>query len=93
MIMKKSIKPKLPETLPQINVGKKGLCENVVREIDRQLDDKEYVKIRFLRSALAVEGVDKRKLAAKLASMLNARIIDVRGLTVTLYRRRRIYKG
>lgn len=77
---------------PHVHIGKSGLSEGVLNEIDRQLEENEVIKVRFLRSALLIEGCDRDVFIKLLAEKLNAKILDVRGLTVILYRRRRLYK-
>jgi len=77
---------------PHVHIGKGGLSESVLNEIDRQLEENEVIKVRILRSALSVEECDKDVFVELLAEKLNAKVLDVRGLTVILYRRRRLYK-
>ena len=88
-----SIKKKLKERMLEragVNVGKRGLTESVLKEIDRRLNEDEVVKVRILKSALAVEGMDDRKKFAEvLAQKLGAEAIEVRGYTVVLYRKRK----
>ena len=82
----------LPKSLPKINIGKAGLSPNVIKEVDRQLEEHEFVKIKFFRSALTTDDSNKKNLFVSLASSVNAKIIDERGFTVILYRKRRLYK-
>ncbi|MDH5816019.1 MAG: YhbY family RNA-binding protein [Candidatus Nezhaarchaeota archaeon] len=91
--MKESIKKRLKEKMMEradVNVGKHGLANSVLKEIDRRLNDKEVVKVRILRSALVAEGIeDRKKLAENLAKKLNVDAMEIRGYTVVLYRKRR----
>ena len=82
----------LPKSLPKINIGKAGLSPNVIKEVDRQLEEHEFVKIKFFGSALTTDDSNKKNLFVSLASSVNAKIIDERGFTVILYRKRRLYK-
>lgn len=77
---------------PKINIGKNGLTENILNEIDRQLNEHEVVKIKFLRSMPLIDEIDIKDLGRKISSTLSAEIIDIRGKTITLYRKQRIYK-
>ncbi|HIC99386.1 MAG TPA: hypothetical protein EYP08_07100, partial [Pyrodictiaceae archaeon] len=44
------------EYLPaDVQIGKKGIYEGVLKEIDRRLKEKGVVKVRILKSALNVE--------------------------------------
>jgi len=67
-------------------IGKNGLSEGVLREIDRRLKEKGVVKVKALRTAVKVTGLDRRELARRVAEKLGARLLDVRGRTFVLYR-------
>jgi len=59
-------------------VGKAGI-ESVVEELADQLDDRDVVKVKFLRSARG--GDETADLAADLAERVGAAVLDVRGNT------------
>jgi len=63
-------------------VGKAGL-ESVTEELRTQLEDRKLVKVKFLRSARA--GTDTDELAADLADMVDAELIETRGNTAVLH--------
>ena len=67
-------------------IGKKGLSEGVLREIDRRLKEKGVVKVKALKSAIKVTGLDRKTLARTVAERLGALLLDVRGRTFVLYR-------
>jgi len=69
-----------------VQIGKKGIYEGVLKEIDRRLKEKGVVKVRILKSALKVEKMDRKSFAKKVAELLNATLLDVRGRTFVLYR-------
>ncbi|MFB6068398.1 MAG: YhbY family RNA-binding protein [Halobacterium sp.] len=59
-------------------VGKAGV-ESVVDELADQLDDRDVVKVKFLRSS---RGSDETEdLADDLADRVGADVVDVRGNT------------
>jgi RNA-binding protein len=64
-------------------VGKSGV-DAVVDECDDQLQDRELVKVKFLRSARG--GTDVESLAAALADRAGADVVETRGNTAVLYR-------
>ena len=73
---------------PDVIIGKKGVTEAVLREIDRRLELQGVVKVRMLKTAIEAEkGEDRRSLASRIAESLSARLIGVRGRTFVLYRR------
>jgi RNA-binding protein len=59
-------------------VGKAGI-ESVVEELSDQLDDRDVVKVKFLRSARG--GDETADLAADLAERTGTDVVDVRGNT------------
>ncbi len=70
-------------------IGKRGVVEEVLREIDSRLKVKGVVKVRVLRSALEVTGMDRRGIAVYVAERLGAMLVDVRGRTFILYKPKR----
>jgi RNA-binding protein len=59
-------------------VGKNGL-DPVVDELSGQLDDAEFVKVKFLRAARG--GTTTEELAEELADRVNATLVETRGHT------------
>jgi RNA-binding protein len=82
----KKLKEQVQQRRADVIIGKHGLSDAVLKEIDRHLHDKEVVKVKALKSAIKVTGLDRRQLAAKVARLLNAVLLDVRGRTFVLYR-------
>jgi len=72
---------------PTVWVGKEGSTAQILGEISRQLDQHEVVKGRILQTAL--KDVDAREMAAKLAKETESTLIEVRGHTFILYRKKR----
>gem|GEM_PF-1085400 len=70
-------------------IGKRGVVEEVLREIEFRLKVKGFVKVRVLKSALYVTGMDRRGIASYVAGRLGAKLVDVRGMTFVLYKPKR----
>ncbi|MEM0350283.1 MAG: YhbY family RNA-binding protein [Archaeoglobaceae archaeon] len=68
----------------RINLGKKGLTENLLNEIKLLLEKRGVVKVRILRNSGMRE--DKEKVVEELRKRLNCKIRDVRGFVITLER-------
>jgi len=64
-------------------VGKNGI-EAVTDELADQLDDREFVKVKFLRAARG--GTDTETLAADLAAAVGAFVVETRGHTAVFER-------
>ena len=85
--MKRRIKRELSDEKPTIWIGKNRVSEELLKEIKKQLDKKEMVKVKILKSAL--EGDEAKKIASRTAEQTEASLVDVRGHTFMLYRRRK----
>lgn len=68
----------------ELQVGKQGLSDGFVDEVDRQLSSDGLVKLRVLRSAAAENGPEE--VGEQLAERTESHLIEVRGKTVVLYR-------
>lgn len=66
-----------------LTVGKEGLTDTVLAQLDGLLEHHELVKIKILKTA----EVDRHELAAELARAAHATLVHVIGRTVLLYRR------
>lgn len=65
-----------------VQIGKNGITESVIGEIDRALEDHELVKIGVLRSVLQ----SAKSLIAELAEKTNAEPVQAIGNKIVLYR-------
>lgn len=62
-------------------VGKGGI-DPVIDELVSQLDDRDLVKIKFLRAALGEDSVES--LASALASEAGGEVVETRGHTAVI---------
>ena len=69
---------------PIINIGKNGLTEGVISEIENMLKKKKLVKIKMTRGAL--EDKEKKEVAKELLIKTKAELIDFVGFNITLYK-------
>ncbi|HET7323875.1 MAG TPA: YhbY family RNA-binding protein [Halococcus sp.] len=65
-----------------LRVGKSGI-ESVSEELERQLRDRELVKVKFLRAARGDGTTDE--LADRLADRASAELVETRGNTATYH--------
>ena len=76
---------------PTVWVGKSGVSEGLIEEVSKQLDARRAVKVKVQRSLLARYTV--REVATIVAEKTGAELIEVRGRTFVLYRRKRSARG
>lgn len=85
--MKRRIKQKLGAEKPTVWVGKEGATAQIVTEISKQLDKREMIKAKILKTALQNE--EAKSIASKVAEQTESQLIEVRGHTFLLYKRKR----
>ena len=72
---------------PTIWIGKEGASSQILNEIARQLERREMVKVKVLKSAIKEE--ETGKIASRIAEQTESTLIDVRGHTIILYKLRK----
>lgn len=70
---------------PSVAVGKSGVTDSVIAEIKSQLKRKRIIKIRLHGES----KLGRLEIAKELAQRSDAKLIDVRGFTVVLTRKKR----
>jgi len=91
---------KTEEEIVVVRVGKSGVTEGLLFELDNVLRARGLVKVKFLkrglvkvkllknfRDAYGVESGNKDEVAAELAKALGAEVVETRGYTIVLRRR------
>lgn len=69
---------------PIIQIGKEGITDNLITQIDDTLDVRELIKIRV---HLETAPESSKQFAPKLAEALQADVIQVIGGVIVLYRK------
>ena len=85
--MKRRIKRALSAERPTVHVGKEGATAQIIKEVAKQLDTREMIKAKILRTALKDEQA--KNIAAKIAEQTDSQLIEVRGHTFLLYKRKK----
>jgi RNA-binding protein len=85
--MKRRIKHRLAAEKPTVWIGKEGATTQISNEISKQLDKREMLKAKILKSAL--QNDEAKSIAAKIAEQTEAQLIEVRGHTFLLYKRKK----
>ena len=69
---------------PIIQIGKEGMSDNLIAQVDDTLDTRELIKIRV---HLDTAPESPREFADKLAAATDAEVIQVIGGVIVLYRK------
>jgi len=85
--MKRRIKRRLGAEKPTVWIGKEGTTTQILNEVSKQLDKREIVKAKILKSALQNE--EAKSIASKIAQQTDSLLIEVRGHTFLLYKHKR----
>ncbi len=68
-----------------LQIGKAGVSEGSIKEIDRLLKEHKYMKIRILRTAMD-SGLTKEQLLDEICNKTGAQLVGIRGNTAVVYR-------
>lgn len=67
---------------PVLQVGKHGITDNFIKQVDEVLENQELVKIKVLKNSF----LEAKDLASQLAESLNAEFVQSIGSKFVLYR-------
>ncbi len=67
---------------PIVNIGKNGVTDAVISEVDNLLECKELIKISVLKNS----DLGAKEVAECLANEINAVVVQTVGSKITLYR-------
>jgi len=67
---------------PIVTIGQKSLSDAVLAEVNYALDQNELIKLKLV----SAEGKVRKELAAELAEVVKAHLVQVLGKSVLLYR-------
>lgn len=81
----KELKRRSKNLLAILSIGKNGLTQGSLELIQRELKQKNLIKIKFLKSALDQWGKDD--LIIRIVEFTKATIIDKVGNNLVLYKR------
>ena len=70
---------------PLLRIGKQGLTENIIEEINKVIKKKRLIKIKLLKSSF--DGKDKKQLIQELINKTNSELIESVGNIVVLYKK------
>ena len=85
--MKRRLKSRIGVEKPTIKIGKDGITPQMEKEISKQLDSRELIKIKILKTAL--KDNDAKNIALTIANQTESELIEVRGHTFILFKKKR----
>ncbi|MCW4015349.1 MAG: YhbY family RNA-binding protein [Candidatus Bathyarchaeota archaeon] len=82
--MKRRIKTALRTEKPTVNVGKEGATTQIISEVNKQLDAREMLKVKILKTAL--HETEAKDIATIIAQQTESELVEVRGHTFLLFK-------
>ncbi|MBI2655108.1 YhbY family RNA-binding protein [Candidatus Woesearchaeota archaeon] len=70
---------------PIVRIGKSGLSNSIIGEVNKNLAKRKLIKIKLLKSSL--EGKEKGLMARELSEKTDSEIIEIVGNTVVLHKK------
>ena len=67
---------------PTTHIGKNGISDMLIKQIDEQLESRELIKVAVLKNA----EFSAKEIAEELSQNSNAEVVQVLGSKITLYR-------
>ncbi|MFJ7933588.1 ribosome assembly RNA-binding protein YhbY [Sporosarcina sp. NPDC096371] len=67
---------------PLVHIGKSGLTQSVINQIDEALEAKELIKVTILQNC----EEDKNDIAVKLDEQVGIEVVQVIGSIIVLYK-------
>ncbi|AEK73897.1 RNA-binding protein [Thermococcus sp. 4557] len=86
--VRRAVRARYYDIPPRAWIGKRGLDEGVIEEINTQLEKDGILKVEIRKGALINTGLDRQALARKVAEMTDSELIDVRGKRFILFKPR-----
>ena len=85
--MKRRVKSELRTESPTVRIGKEGVTTQLIIEVAKQLDAREMIKAKILKTAL--QETEAKEIASKVAEQTEAELVEVRGHTFLLFKRKK----
>ena len=70
---------------PAIRIGKNGLTDSVIGQINKMLEKKQLIKVKFLKSAM--QDKNKKEFAKELAEKTGSILIESIGFVAVIYKK------
>ena len=84
--MKQRIKSALRTERATLHIGKEGVTLQIINEAAKQLDSREMIKAKILKTAL--HDKEAKNIATKIAEETESELVEVRGHTFLLFKRK-----
>jgi RNA-binding protein len=76
---------------PLVRIGKQGVTQGIIEEVDSQLERSEIVKVRILRAALGEDNMKEMRthISQEIMERTKSDLVEIRGNTIILHRKKK----
>ena len=78
------LRKKAKAIAPILHIGKNGITESLLLEIEKTLKKKKLLKIKINKGAL--EGKDRKEIAKEIVEKTGTKLIDFIGFNIVIYK-------
>ncbi len=86
--VRRAIRAKYYDIEPKAWIGKRGLDESVINEINTQLKKDGILKVEIRKGALISTEMGRKEIAEKVAELTDSELVDIRGKRFILFKPR-----
>ena len=86
--VRRAIRAKYYDIEPKAWIGKRGLDESVINEINTQLKKDGILKVEIRKGALISTEMERKEIAEKVAELTDSELVDIRGKRFILFKPR-----
>ena len=80
-----SLKIKAKDLQALVRIGKNGLTEGIIHEVDKNIKKYKLIKVKLLKAL--VDTVDRKEFAKELAEKTGSTLVQIVGSVAILYRK------
>ncbi|AEH24735.1 YhbY family RNA-binding protein [Pyrococcus yayanosii] len=86
--VRRALRARYYDIEPRAWIGKRGLEESVIKEIETQLARTGVLKVEIRKGALIATKMTRKQIAEKVAELTDSELLEVRGKRFILFRPR-----
>ncbi|CAB49736.1 YhbY family RNA-binding protein [Pyrococcus abyssi] len=86
--IRRALRARYYDIEPKAWIGKKGITESVIKEIETQLARTGVLKVEIRKGALISTKMGRKEIAEKVAELTDSELLEVRGKRFILFKPR-----
>ncbi|AEC52818.1 hypothetical protein PNA2_1904 [Pyrococcus sp. NA2] len=86
--IRRALRARYYDIEPRAWIGKKGITESVIKEIETQLARTGVLKVEIRKGAFIATKMSRKEIAEKVAELTDSELLEVRGKRFILFKPR-----